>query len=65
MWQFQRASLSVRHSWGPIPHAGTHLTVGCTNAGHLLVEFIQFCLELLQLLALRVHALVVLAGMEM
>lgn len=40
---------------------GPHLTVGCTDAGHLLVEFIQFCLELLQLLALGVHAVVVLA----
>ena len=41
---------------------GTHLAVGGANAGHLLVEFNQFSLELLQLLPLGAHALVVFAA---
>lgn len=46
-----------------VPVEGTHLTVGCAHAGHLLVKIIQLLLQLLQLLALGVHALVVLAGL--
>lgn len=46
-----------------VPLEGTHLTVGCAHAGHLLVKFIQLLLQLLQLLALGVHALMVLAGL--
>lgn len=54
------------HSWGPDMRAGcpceAHLAVGCANARHLLVEFIQLHLELLQLLPLRAHATMVLAA---
>lgn len=39
-----------------------HLAVGCANAGHFLVQFIQLGLELLQLLPLGAYALMVLAA---
>lgn len=61
---------SPGHPWGRAVRTGfvragcggAHLAVGCANAGHLLVEFIQLSLELLQLLPLDAHALVVLAA---
>lgn len=43
MWQFQSAALPPP----PVPVEGTHLTVGCAHAGHLLVKFIQLLLQLL------------------
>lgn len=55
-----------RRYWEPGPAArwicGVYLTIGRPKAGHLLVEFIQLLLELLQLLSLGAHTLMVLAA---
>lgn len=57
-----RAGPPRGHPANEHPCCPAHLAVGCANTGHLLVELIQLGLELLQLLPLRAHTLVVLAG---